>query len=304
MTRRTRFPGNGGLQSVLTPHVRQRALSAQRGRRAVGAQSRARDRRVSRRGIRRSSSPATAATGRTSRFRFRFPGTSSRRPAPWSREFLSTTRFGFMTMERDGRRLVDARVRLRRQAADVVHGRRAPGDVHADRRLALTPRRAPHDDAAPSTQPCQIPRRCPPRPRRRRRRMSGLVRSLIRPYRVWVIIVFAAMMVETLDEPRRAVAAQGRARQRARPRQAAGVARVGARPRHRPRHDGPRAVRGARHDRHRGARLDRRLHRQLLHRERRASGSRTTCASASTTTSTACRSATTRRTRPGRCCRR
>ena len=28
--------------------------------------------------------------------------------------------------------------------------------------------------------------------------MSGLVRSLIRPYRVWVVIIFAAMMVETL----------------------------------------------------------------------------------------------------------
>ena len=28
--------------------------------------------------------------------------------------------------------------------------------------------------------------------------MSGLVRSLIRPYRTWVLIVFAAMMVETL----------------------------------------------------------------------------------------------------------
>ncbi len=28
--------------------------------------------------------------------------------------------------------------------------------------------------------------------------MSGLVRSLIRPYRVWVLVVFAAMMVETL----------------------------------------------------------------------------------------------------------
>jgi subfamily B ATP-binding cassette protein MsbA len=28
--------------------------------------------------------------------------------------------------------------------------------------------------------------------------MSGLIRSLIRPYRVWVIVVFAAMMVETL----------------------------------------------------------------------------------------------------------
>ncbi len=34
------------------------------------------------------------------------------------------------------------------------------------------------------------------------------------------------------------------------------------------------------------------------------SGSRTTCASASTTTCTGCRSATTRRTRPARCCRR
>ena len=29
-------------------------------------------------------------------------------------------------------------------------------------------------------------------------RMSGLVRSLIRPYRVWVLVVFAAMMVETV----------------------------------------------------------------------------------------------------------
>ena len=28
--------------------------------------------------------------------------------------------------------------------------------------------------------------------------MSGLVRSLIRPYRAWVLVVFAAMMVETL----------------------------------------------------------------------------------------------------------
>ena len=34
------------------------------------------------------------------------------------------------------RRLVDARVRLRRQADDVVHARGAQGDVHADRRRA------------------------------------------------------------------------------------------------------------------------------------------------------------------------
>ncbi len=40
------FPGNGGLHSVLTPMYRHGALSAQRRRRAVGAQSPARDREL------------------------------------------------------------------------------------------------------------------------------------------------------------------------------------------------------------------------------------------------------------------
>jgi subfamily B ATP-binding cassette protein MsbA len=51
----------------------------------------------------------------------------------------------------------------------------------ADRGFAMTPAPAAPDPSAPPKTP-----------------MSGLVRSLIRPYRVWVLVVFAAMMVETL----------------------------------------------------------------------------------------------------------
>jgi hypothetical protein len=80
---------------------------------------------------------ATAATGPTSLFPCRFPWT-----AACARGGDRAVRVDdALRLHDDGARrcrLVDARVRLRRQPADVLHGRRAPGDVRAHRRLALT----------------------------------------------------------------------------------------------------------------------------------------------------------------------
>ena len=135
----------------------------------------------------------------------------------------------------------------------VVHACRAAGRVHADpcadghldargrsrRRCAALPLLIDRTDM-PDPAPTARTRLAPTPPTAR---MSGLIRSLIRPYRAWLIIVFAAMMVETLMSlaapwPLKMVLdnALGNA-------PAAGVARMGARPRHRPRHDGSRAVR-------------------------------------------------------------
>ena len=152
--------------------------------------------------------------------------------------------------------------------------------------------------------PAQASRTCSDRRRPGRTRCRGSSLELVRPYRHGLVIVFARDDGRNADEPRGAVAAQGRPRQRARRPPAAASGSGGCTT---------------------WASLRTRMGLALFAAlativiavlgaiattsttttpRASGSGSRTTCACASTTTSTGCRSATTPRTRPARCCRR
>ena len=58
--------------------------------------------------------------------------------------------------------------------------------------------------------------------------MPPLLRELLRPRRGTIAVILAAMLVQTVDEPGRALAAEGRPRQRGRKPPAAAVDRVAA----------------------------------------------------------------------------
>src|SRR5436190_6758618 len=61
----------------------------------------------------------------------------------------------------------------------------------------------------------------------RDRQLSRLVFALLRPYRVWLIIVFSRNVGRNCHQPRGALAAQAGARRRAWSPQASGLARLG-----------------------------------------------------------------------------